>query len=158
MKIRKLKRIFAVVLSVSLCMSVITGCGSSKNGGGSSSSSKQVLTYNLNADPATLDPALNNAVDGAIVIVNLFEGLYKLDENNKAIPGVAEDVKISDDGKTYTFKLKDGLKWSNGDPITAKDFEYAWKRVIDPTVAAEYAYQMSYIKNADEVNQNKDIS
>lgn len=157
MKIRKLKRIFAVVLSVSLCMSVITGCGSSKNGGGASSSSKQVLTYNLNADPATLDPALNNAVDGAIVIVNLFEGLYKLDENNKAIPGVAEDVKISDDGKTYTFKLKDGLKWSNGDPITAKDFEYAWKRVIDPTVAAEYAYQMSYIKNADEVNQNKDI-
>lgn len=153
MKTSKLKRIFATVLVAAISMSVMAGCGASKN----SSGSDQVLTYNLNADPATLDPALNNAVDGAIVLVNLFEGLYKLDENNKAIPGVAESVDISEDGTVYTFKLKEGLKWSNGDPITAGDFEYAWKRVIDPATAAEYAYQMSYIKNADEVNQNKDI-
>lgn len=157
MKKNKLKRIFATVLATALCMSVIAGCGSSGNSS-KAGSSNQVLTYNLNSDPKTLDPALNSAVDGGIVISNLFEGLYKLDENNKEVPGVAESVDISADGTKYTFKLKDGVKWSNGDPLTAEDFEYAWKRVIDPATAAEYAYQMSYIKNADEVNQNKDIN
>lgn len=155
MKKNKLKRIFATVLATALCMSVLAGCGGS--GKTSEANSSQVLTYNLNADPATLDPALNQAVDGGIVLANLFEGLYKLDDNNKAIPGVAESVDVSDDGTVYTFKLRDGLKWSNGDPMTASDFEYAWKRVINPETAAEYSYQMAYIKNAEEVTQNKDI-
>ncbi|GAA0075786.1 peptide ABC transporter substrate-binding protein [Clostridium sp. CTA-5] len=155
MKKSKIKKLCAITLALTLGSSVLAGCGgtakkAAEKGG-------QVLTYNLNADPKTLDPALNNAVDGAIVLVNTFEGLCKLDENDKAIPGVAEKWDISKDGTVYTFHLRDN-KWSNGEPVTAADFEYAWKRVINPKTAAEYAYQMSYIKGADEFNQTKDLN
>ncbi|NFA41123.1 peptide ABC transporter substrate-binding protein [Clostridium botulinum] len=154
MKKNKLKKLLAVTLTLTLGLSVLAGCGKS---GANNKADGQVMTYNLNADPKTLDPALNNAVDGAIMLVNTFEGLCKLDENNKAIPGVAEKWDVSDDGTVYTFHLKD-TKWSNGETVTAQDFEYAWKRVINPKTAAEYAYQMSYLNNASEVNQNKDLN
>ena len=158
MKTSKVKKICAVALAATLGFSILTGCGSSTNSGDKASgTSEQVMTYNLGSDPKTLDPALNNAVDGAIVLVNAFEGLYKLDDNQKAVPGVAESYDLSEDGTVYTFHLKKDLKWSNGDPIKASDFEYAWKRVLNPETAAEYAYQMSYIKGADEYNQTKDI-
>ncbi|WP_252234259.1 peptide ABC transporter substrate-binding protein [Clostridium sp. ZS1] len=154
MKKNKLKKLLAVTLALTLGISVLTGCGKSSTN--TAKADGQVMTYNLSADPKTLDPALNNAVDGAIMLVNTFEGLCKLDENNKAIPGVAEKWDVSDDGTVYTFHLRDS-KWSNGEPVTAQDFEYAWKRVINPETAAEYAYQMSYLKNATEYNQNKDV-
>ncbi|GAA0075791.1 peptide ABC transporter substrate-binding protein [Clostridium sp. CTA-5] len=149
MKLSKLKKLCAISLALTLGVSVLTGCG-----GGSKNSSGQVLTYNLAADPKTLDPALNASLDGGIVLENVFEGLCKLDNNDKAIPGMAESWDISKDGTIYTFHLRDS-KWSNGDPVTANDFEYAWKRVLNPQIAAEYAYQMSYIKGADEYNKNK---
>ncbi|MBW6410027.1 peptide ABC transporter substrate-binding protein [Clostridium weizhouense] len=151
MKVSKLKKLCAMSLALTLGVSVLTGCG----GGSSKSSSGQVLTYNLNADPKTLDPALTSAIDSGTIIVNAFEGLYKLDENNKPVPGVAEKCDISEDGIVYTFHLKDNLKWSNGDSITANDFEYAWKRVLNPETASEYAFQMSYIKGAEAYNQSK---
>lgn len=154
MKKIKLKKLCAVILAATVGISVLTGCGSS-TGGDAGKASEQVLTYNLGTDPKTLDPALNEAVDGGIVLSNAFEGLCKVDENNKAIPGVAEKWDISEDGTVYTFHFKQGLKWSNGDPIKASDFEFAWKRVLNPETAAEYAYQMSYIKGADDYNQGK---
>ena len=163
MKTSKVKKICAAALAATLGISILTGCGSSASSSKSSdgdkvaTASEQVMTYNLGTDPKTLDPALNNAVDGGIVLSNVFEGLYKLDENEKAVPGVAEKYDLSDDGTVYTFHLKKDLKWSNGDPIKASDFEFAWKRVLNPETAAEYAYQMSYIKNADEYNQTKDL-
>lgn len=156
MKKIKLKKLCAVILAATVGISVLAGCGSSSStGGDAGKASEQVLTYNLGTDPKTLDPALNNAVDGGIVLSNAFEGLCKVDENNKAIPGVAEKWDISEDGTVYTFHFKQGLKWSNGDPIKASDFEFAWKRVLNPETAAEYAYQMSYIKGADDYNQGK---
>lgn len=154
MKKNKLKKLLAVTLALTLSLSVLAGCGKSADG---NKAGQQVMTYNLNADPKTLDPALNNAVDGAIMLVNTFEGLCKLDENNKAIPGVAEKWDVSEDGKVYTFHLRDS-KWSNGETVKAQDFEYAWKRVLNPKTAAEYAYQMSYLNNANEFNQNKDLN
>lgn len=154
MKISKLKKICAVVLTATLGMSVLTGCGGSSSSD-KAAGSKQEMTFNLGADLKTLDPALNQAVDGGIVLVNLFEGLYKLDENEKAIPAIAEKYDISDDKTVYTFHLRKDAKWSNGDLIKAKDFEYAWKRVINPETSAEYAYQMNYIKGAEEYNSGK---
>ncbi|SFC55205.1 peptide ABC transporter substrate-binding protein [Clostridium uliginosum] len=151
MKKSKLKKLCAVTLALTLGMSVLVGCGGSAN---KTTAKAQVLTYNLNADPKTLDPALNASVDGAIVVSNTFEGLCKLDEKDKAIAGVAEKWDVSKDGTVYTFHLRDS-KWSNGDTVKAGDFEYAWKRVLNPTTAAEYAYQMSYLKNANEYNQGK---
>lgn len=149
MKTSKIKKICSVVMAAMLGVSVLTGCGSS-NSGSSTVASGQELTFNLGSDVKTLDPALNQAVDGAILLVNMFEGLYKLDENQKAIPGIAEKCDISEDGTVYTFHLRSDAKWTNGDPVKAGDFEYAWKRVMDPNTAAEYAYQMEYIKGAKE--------
>ncbi|AOR23990.1 peptide ABC transporter substrate-binding protein [Clostridium taeniosporum] len=154
MKKNKLKKLLSLTLALTLGLTVFAGCGKSTDN--QTKSNEQVMTYNLNADPKTLDPALNNSLDGGIMLVNTFEGLCKLDKNDKAIPGVAEKWDVSEDGTVYTFHLRDS-KWSNGESVTAQDFEYAWKRVLNPKTAALYAYQMSYLKNADEYNQNKDI-
>ncbi|SFC55085.1 peptide ABC transporter substrate-binding protein [Clostridium uliginosum] len=150
MKISKLKKLCSMALALTLGVSVLTGCGGASNKSGANG---KAMTYNLGADPKTLDPALTAAVDSGTVIVNLFEGLYKLDKNNKATPGIAESYDLSADGKVYTFHLKKDAKWSNGDALTANDFEYAWKRVLNPKTAAEYAYQMTYIKGADDYNK-----
>ena len=149
MKHNKLKRIFALVVAATISATVLVGCGDdSKNSG----NNEQVLTYNLGADSKTLDPALNAAVDGGIVLSNAFEGLCRTDENDKAIAGGAESWTISDDQLTYTFKLREDAKWSNGDKVTANDYEYAWKRVLNPATGAEYAYQMYYIEGAEAYN------
>ena len=94
MKTSKIKKICSVVMAAMLGVSVLTGCGSS-NSSSSTGASAQELTFNLGSDVKTLDPALNQAVDSSILLVNMFEGLYKLDENQKAIPGVAEKCDIS---------------------------------------------------------------
>lgn len=152
MKTSKIKKICSVLMAAMLGVSVMTGCGSSSGTdlGKAAGTSGQEITFNIGSDIKTLDPALNQAIDSGILIVNLFEGLYKLDENQKAIPGIAESCDLSDDGTIYTFHLRSDAKWTNGDPVTAGDFEYAWKRVMNPETAAEYAYQMEYIKGAKE--------
>lgn len=152
MKNTKLKRIFATALTVALSLSVLAGCG--KKDSGSTAAAEQIVRYNLGANPKTLDPALNSAVDGAIVLVNAFEGLMKLDNNDQPVAGVAESYEMSADGLTYTFKLRKDAKWSDGSQVTAGDFEYAWKRALDPATAAEYAYQMYYLKNGESYNTN----
>lgn len=149
MKNTKLKRIFATALTVALSLSVLAGCGKKED---SAAGVEQVIKYNLGADPKTLDPALNSAVDGAIVLVNAFEGLMKLDEKDQPIKGIAESYEMSADGLKYTFKLRSDAKWSDGSQVTAGDFEYAWKRALDPATAAEYAYQMYYLKNGESYN------
>ena len=111
---------------------------------------EQNLVVNVGPDPDTIDPALNSAVDGATLIIHAFEGLYTLDDKGTPIPGQAESVDISDDGLTYTFHLRDGLKWSDGQPLTANDFVYSWNRAISPDTAADYAYMFEAIKGFDE--------
>lgn len=152
MKLSKIKKLCAVALAISLSASVFVGCGGADEGG---SATEQKLTYNIGAVVETIDPALNTAVDGSTIIGNAFEGLTRLDDNDKAIPGVAKEWKISDDGLTYTFTLRDDAKWSDGQPVTAKDFEYAWKRVLNKDTASEYVYQFWYIKNAQEYYNGK---
>ncbi|MDR3596156.1 peptide ABC transporter substrate-binding protein [Clostridium sp.] len=154
MKTSKVKQLCAVALATTLGLTVLAGCGS-KTSDKAATANKQELVYNLGSDPKTLDPGLNQAVDGSIVAVNAFEGLAKLDDKDKAIPGQAEKWDISDDKLTYTFHLKKDLKWSNGDPVKASDFEYAWKRVLDPKTASVYSFQLLYLKGADEYNTGK---
>lgn len=108
------------------------------------------LNVCVGPNPATIDPALNSAVDGGIMIQHAFEGLYKLDKNGVPQPAQAESVAISEDGLTYTFKLRSGLKWSDGTPITAKDFEYSWKRAIDPNTASDYQYMFECVQGYTE--------
>ena len=148
MKKNKLKKVLALVVAATIGATLLVGCGDDSK----KETNEQVLTYNLGADSKTLDPALNTAVDGGIVIANAFEGLCRTDENDKAIEGGAKSWTISEDGLTYTFNLREDAKWTNGDNVTAHDYEYAWKRVLNPETGAEYAYQMYYIEGAEAYN------
>lgn len=115
----------------------------------------QETTINLGiAEPDSLDPAKSTGVSESTIELNLFEGLTRLDASGKPGPGIAQKWTVSPDGKTYTFTLR-SAKWSNGDPITAQDFEWSWKRTLAPDTAAEYAYQLWYIKNAQEYTEGK---
>ncbi len=109
------------------------------------------ITAVVGSEPKSIDPTLNNAVDGAIYIIHCFEGLTKLDKEGKVVAGMAKDWTMSPDGKEFTFNLRDA-NWSDGQPVKAADFVYSWQRAVDPTTAAEYAYQLFYIKNASKIN------
>lgn len=100
----------------------------------------------------TLDPAKNTDVEGSDILRQLFEGLMNEDAKGVMVPGVAESYEVSDDKLTYTFKLRDA-NWSNGDPVTAQDFVYAWQRVANPDTASEYAWflELMNVANATEI-------
>ncbi|WP_069650255.1 peptide ABC transporter substrate-binding protein [Caloranaerobacter ferrireducens] len=112
---------------------------------------EQVLRINLGTEPPDLDPQTSTDTVSFILLNATLEGLVRLNPDGSVGKGLAESWTVSDDGKTYTFKLRDA-KWSDGDPITAYDFEYAWKRAIDPKTASSYAYQFYGIKNAYAFN------
>lgn len=115
------------------------------------------FTVQLGPNPESLDPALNSAVDGANTIITIFEPLLLIDENNEIIPGQAESYTVSDDGLVWTFTMRDGLKWSDGSDLTAKDFEYSFKRLADPNTAAPYAETaVGMIAGFDEAQGNPD--
>lgn len=113
-------------------------------------SESDYLVWNIAVDPQTWDPTLNSAADGGHIIQNMFEGLTR--ETKEGIePAAAESWEITNDGKTYTFKLREGMKWSDGQPLTAKDFEYAWKRACDPKVASDYSFLVTnYLVNGEK--------
>lgn len=100
----------------------------------------KTLRLNLASEPDKLDPALNSSVDGACLAVNSFGGLFRYNENQEIVGNFADSYVVSEDGLTYTFKLKSGLKWSDGSPLTAQDFVYSWNRAVAPETAADYAY------------------
>ncbi len=108
------------------------------------------LRMNLASEPDKLDPALNTTVDGACLVVNSFEGLCAYNEEGEVYLALADSYEVSEDGLTYTFTLKDDLKWSDGSELTAKDFEYSWKRAADPTTAADYAYMFDGIAKTED--------
>lgn len=150
MKKNKLKRICAVALTLALGMSVFAGCGNKD-----AAAEGQTLVFNLGEDPKTIDPSLNESVGGSTIINNAFEGLLRLDENEKAVPGVAEKFEVSDDQLVYTFTLREDAKWSDGEPVTANDFKYSWLRALNPDTASTYAYQLFYLKNGEKYNQGE---
>ena len=151
MKKSKLKTVCALFLAGVLGATGVVGCNSNDDNGDKAKGNEELI-YNLGAEVKTIDPALHNAVDGSIVICNAFEGLMRLDDNQKAIPGIAESYELSDDSLTYTFHLRDDALWSDGKPVTAEDFKYAWTRALNPDTAAEYAFQLYYIKGGENYN------
>ncbi|ODM43777.1 peptide ABC transporter substrate-binding protein [Cereibacter johrii] len=102
-------------------------------------------------DPATLDHHLTSTVAESRIMNDLYEGLVVQDAQAKVVPGVAESWEISEDGLTYTFKLRDDAKWSNGDPVVAEDFVFALRRIMTPATAAIYANILYPIANAEAV-------
>ena len=126
----KFKKMLAIFLSAALFVTAFAGCGKKKADG---------ITVQIGPNPETLDPALNSAVDGGNMLITLFETLSIIDQDNKVQPGQAEKYEVSPDGLTWTFTMRDGLKWSDGTELNAKDFEYTFKRIADTNVAAPYA-------------------
>jgi len=116
----------------------------------------RTLLIGNKAEPATLDPQVLNAFTDMRVAMTLFEGLTVLDDATaKPLPGAAERWDISPDGLVYTFHLRANGKWSNGDPVTAEDFVYSFRRILTPALASVYAYMLWPIKNAEAFNTGK---
>ncbi len=113
----------------------------------------QAYTFRMLDSVKTLDPQLISSVEDSDVARGIFEGLYNEDSDGNLVPAGALSYTISDDKKVYTFTLRPGVKWSNGDPVTAKDYVYGWQRLVDPALASEYAYYMelAQVLNATEI-------
>ena len=115
---------------------------------------EMVLKYNVGAEPQYFDPRKATGIPEFTMLLNLFDGLMRYDNQGQIVPSVAESYTVSPDGLVWTFKLKD-TKWSNGEPLTAQDFEYAWKTALSPEIASEYSYQLYYIKNGEKYNSGE---
>jgi len=147
-------------LLVSSLALVAAGCGGSDEsssgattgGEGGGEAANQVITVNWGIEPPSLDPGLATDVTSSNILLNIMDPLVKLDKNLKPVPFAAKSFETSKDGKTVTFVLRDDLKWTNGDPVTAQDFVYSWKRTVSPELAADYAYQFYGIVGAQEYN------
>mgnify|MGYP003291813200 FL=1 len=136
------KRLLALVMAVAM-VAGLTACGGSTTEDAAATTEtaagEKILSVQIGPDPETIDPALNSASDGGCMILHSFECLLTVDESGALAPGQAESWEVSEDGLTWTFHLREGLKWSDGTDLTANDFVYSWKRVCDPMTAAPYA-------------------
>jgi oligopeptide transport system substrate-binding protein len=154
---RKRLALLATGLLGSLALAA-AGCGG--GGGGNTgtagatggAAANQVLNMAWGAEPPSLDPGLATDTTSANVILNLMDPLVRLDNDNNPVASLAESWDVSDDGKTITYHLRSDGKWTNGDPVTAKDFVYSWKRTLSPDLAADYAYQLYGLVGAADYN------
>jgi oligopeptide transport system substrate-binding protein len=115
----------------------------------------KVLRLNNSSEPGSLHPGTAQGTHDSWILEHAFEGLTKKTPEGEIIPGMAEEWETSEDGLTWTFHLRDDIHWSNGDPVTAADFEYAWKYALNPESASTYAYQLYYLEGGQEFNEGK---
>lgn len=150
-----LKKLLVVSSTLLVTTLTLSACGNSNSKQSTNKpAAKQVLNWSLSSELATLDSALVPEMGSADMINNAMEGLFRI-KNNHPEPGLATNTKVSKDGLTYTMTLRKNAKWSNGDPVTAHDFVYAWRRAVDPKNAAPGSYLYSGIKNADAIIAGK---
>jgi oligopeptide transport system substrate-binding protein len=135
-------------------LGTVPGCGVFSQGGqqGGGGAGDKTFTLDLGADIPDMNSVTNTDINSSRLLNNINEGLFRLDENEKPHPAMAKSVDISDDKLTYTFTLRDGIKWSNGDPVTSQDFKETWIKVLNPDTAATYAYIFFFIKGAAAYN------
>ncbi len=163
-----MKKLFAMALAAAMTLS-LAACGSKGEAPAASSkpaastsapaASSNSLAVCLASEPDTIDPALNSAVDGATMVAHLFSGLAKWSQdangNLTIVADAAEELVegvVNEDGTvTYTYTLRDGLKWSDGKPVTAADFEFAWQRAASVELAADYVYMFEVVDGYPEV-------
>lgn len=149
-----LKKLLATSGTLLVATLTLSACGHDRSSQASNKpAEKQVLNWSLQSEIATLDSTTVPEMTSAEMINNVMEGLFRI-KNNHAEPGLATKTKVSKDGLTYTLTLRDS-KWSNGDPVTAHDFVYAWRRTVDPKNSAPGSYLYSGIKNADAIIAGK---
>jgi len=143
----------AVLLSL-VAVLVVVGCGGGDDegsgGGAGTAAAEQTLKWGLGSE-FNLDPGLATDTTSAKLVLNLFDPLVKLADDLEAVPSMAESWDVK--GAKVVYHLRTGAKWSNGDPVTAKDYEYGWKRAVSPELASDYSYQLYGIKGAVEYNE-----
>lgn len=157
MKTKKLSLFLVMILALSTFLAACSGDDKKAGTNGSKEGkNEQVLNLISTAEIPNMDSVLATDSVSFLVFNNVYEGLYRLGEGDKIEEGVAEgDPQVSKDGKTYTFKLRQDAKWSNGDPVTAKDFVYGWQKAVDPATKAEYAYMLYVVENGQAINEGK---
>lgn len=154
---KRLSIFFSMLLVLSMFLAACGGKDNADSGdkGGDKDAAKtdvkQELRVNINTEPPSLHPGLAKDSTSGTVLRQIFEGLTRIEADGLPHEAAAEKIDVSDDQKVYTFTLRDAT-WSNGDPVTAKDFEYAWKWALDPNNQSEYAYQLYVIKGAEAAN------
>ena len=142
------KRTAALLLCLLCCLPLLGGCAEQEDDGTGKS-----FTWHLSSEPKTLDPQIAQGENAAIVIGALFEGLARLDETGRAVPGAAESWEHSDDFLTWTFHLRSGATWSDGKtPVTAADFVFAFRRALDPATGSETCGPLLCLENAEQVH------
>ncbi len=168
----KYQKVLSTAMAVTLAGSLLAACSDNKDKNTASPSASagnspaesqasqenktpQEFRFTLASEPPSLDPALMTDAQSSIVASGLYDGLTRLNPEGVPEPAIAKEWTVSDDGKTYTFKLRDDAKWSNGDPVTANDFEYSWKRALNPETASEYAYMLFYLENGEKYNSEQ---
>lgn len=161
---KKLTSIMGIALAGAMAL---TGCGNgssstnetssptteASSGAEASSGGEKIVRTVSGGEPGSLHPALAQGTHESVILDHVYEGLMKRNENSEIVPGMAESYTMSDDGLTYTFKIREDAKWSNGEPVTAKDFEVAWKYALAPETASDYAYQLYYIEGGQAYNE-----
>ncbi len=142
-------KFLVLALIIALIGITAAGCMTARKSAG------KFLRYSAGTEPETLDPRKSTGSPEAICEAQIFEGLTVLNDKDAPVPGVAEKWEISADGLTYTFRLRANARWSNGDPVTAHDFEYAWKTALSPALGSKYAYQLYYVRNGESYNKGQ---
>ena len=147
-------RWLSVVLLALVAGLLVVGCGGDddegEDGGGGAAAADQTLKWGLGAE-FLLDPGLATDTTSSKILSNIFDGLVKLNDDLEAEPAAAE--RWDEKGKVVTFHLREGMTWTNGDPVTARDYEFAWKRALSPELGSDYAYQLTGIQGAAEYNE-----
>jgi oligopeptide transport system substrate-binding protein len=127
-------------------------CGGSDEGASGDKAAKQEITVNWGTEPPSLDPGLATDTTSANILLNIMDPLVKLGPDLEPTPNLAESWDVSANGRIVTFHLRTDGGWTNGDPVTAQDFEYSWKRTLSPQLGADYAYQFYGIVGAEAYN------
>jgi oligopeptide transport system substrate-binding protein len=149
MPLTKLLSITALALGLFVAAAA---CGGSDEGASGDRAAKQEITVNWGAEPPSLDPGLATDTTSSNILLNIMDPLVKLDENLAPTPSLAQSWDVSANGRTVTFHLRPDGRWTDGDPVTARDFEYSWKRTLSPELGADYAYQFYGIVGAEDYN------
>jgi len=135
---------------------LISGCKGNQNHLTSDDiAKKDTLNINIGTDPPSLDWSLATDSTSYLILNNIMEGLTRFGDDYKAEPALATSWNVSEDGKTYVFKIREDVYWTDGKPLKAGDFEYSWKRILNPKTGGDYAYFLYDIENAEEFNVGK---
>jgi len=151
----KNSKLYGKVLGVGALLAIVVSCQCKKDGGVCPrKKAEQVIRISIENEPQTLDPRKTRSLGDMNLIRNFWEGLVRTDKTGLVQPAIAEKYTISNDNKTYQFNLKE-TNWSNGDPLTAHDFVYAWKKTISPDFLSDYAFLLYSIKNAKAIKEGQ---